>query len=127
MPAIANIVVADATPTNHTFKPQSASMALSTWAETSATTFEGNGRIAIAMSPPSSTRKTSRIKLTLHLPVERTVDGVVKVTDTCLYTLEGVIPATCSASEAEQSFTILQNLVASTLAEAYFASREPAW
>lgn len=37
MPAISNIVIADNVPTNHTLKPLTASLPLSTWMETTAT------------------------------------------------------------------------------------------
>lgn len=125
MPSTANIVVADATPTNHTFAPQSASLALSTWQESSAETYEGNGRIAISMSPPNSSRKTSRMKLTCALPIERTVDDVVKVTDTILYTVEAVVPSTCSAGEAANAFALVKNTLANALIGGYFADRTP--
>lgn len=127
MPAIANIVVADATPVNHTFEPQSASLALSTWAEETATTFEGNGRIAVAMSNPTSTRKTSRIKINYAQPIERDVDGVVKVTDTILYTFEAVLPSSCSMDEAELAYTVACNILGSTQIASYLVNRKPVY
>lgn len=127
MPATTNIVIADAVPTNHTLKPLSASLSLSTWAETSAATYEGNARLAIAMSNPTSTRKTTREKLTFTMPVERTVDSVVKVTDTITYILEAIIPAACSETEAIKAQTLFKNLLSNALVIAYLANREPVY
>lgn len=127
MPATTNIVVADATPTDHTYKPQSASLGLSTWAETSAATYAGNGRIAIVMSLPSATRRTTREKLTLSLPIERTVDGVVVVSDTITYILEAIIPAAVSDAEATSAYTQFKNLMSNALVLAYLAHREPVY
>lgn len=127
MPAITNIVVADATPTNHTYKPQSASLGLSTWAETSAATYAGNGRIAVAMSLPTATRRTTREKLTHTFPIERTTDGVVSVTDTITYILEAIIPATVSEAEATAAYTQFKNLMSNGQIMAYLAQREPVY
>lgn len=127
MPATSNIVIADAVPTNHTLKPLSASLGLSTWAETSATTYEGNARLAIAMSNPTSTRKTTRLKMTFTMPVERTVDSVVRVADTITYILEAIIPATCSETEAIKAQTMWKNLQSNALVIAYQAQREPVY
>lgn len=127
MPAISNIVAANAVPTNHTFKPQSASLALSTWSENDGTIFEGNARLAVSMSNPTATRKTTRIKVVLSYPLERTVSGIVVVPDTILYTLEAVIPSACSAAEALDAYTTEKNVLANTLIQSYLADREPVY
>lgn len=127
MPSIANIVVADATPANHTFIPLSAAMALSTWAAREAATFEGNPRFAAVMSPPSSARKTSRVKTILTVPFERTDGSIVTVPDTIIFTVEAVIPSSCSDAEALKVFTMQKNLFANSIVQAYFAGREPAY
>lgn len=127
MPATANIVIADAVPTNHTYKPRSASLALSTWAESSAATYEGNGRLAIVMSQPTASRRTTREKLTLSIPIERTVDSVISVQDTITYILEAIIPATCSDAEANNAYTQFKNLMSNALVLAYLAQREPVY
>lgn len=127
MPAIANIVIADNVPADHTFKPLSASLPLSTWAETTATTYDGNSRLAVSMSNPSASRKTTRTKAILTFPIERTVDSVVVVDDTILYTVEAVIPASCSAGEALKVYTLFKNLAAHTVMQDFFANREPVY
>lgn len=127
MPAISNIVIADAVPANHTFVPQSASMALSTWMTTAAATYEGNSRIGMVMSPPSKARPTTRERITLAVPFERTVEGVVSVPDTILFTADAVIPSACSAAEALKGYTLFKNLLAHAMVLAYMANREPAY
>lgn len=123
MPNIANIVVADATPVNHTFLPQRAAMELSTWVTKEAVTHDGNPRLAIVMSPPASNRKTTRNKLTLTIPFEREVDGVTRVADTIIYTIDVVIPANCSDAEADKAYTMFKNLVAHATVESYCVAR----
>jgi hypothetical protein len=127
MPAIANIVVADATPTNHTLVPLAASMQSSMWAETTATNYEGNVRLNLGMSPPSSQRPTTRNTLSFHVPMERTVDGVIVVEDVVLFTVSQVVAKTCSAAEALKAYTLFKNLVAHTTVQSYFAGREPVY
>lgn len=124
MPAIANIVVADATPTNHTLIPQQAALALSTWMAKEAATYEGNPRAALQMSPPSKVRPTSRVKVTLAIPFERTVDAVVTVPDTITFFVDAVIPSSCSDAEAEKAYVMFKNLMAHATVEAYLADRE---
>lgn len=127
MPAIANIVVADATPTNHTLRPLSASLALSTWAENDGAIYEGNARLAISLSNPTAARKTTRIKAVLSYPFERTVAGVITVPDTILYTIEAVLPSGCSPTETLDGYTVARNVLANALVQSYFASREPVY
>lgn len=127
MPAIDNIVVADATPTNHTFAPQQASIALSTWMEDSAATYEGNARVAMTMSPPSKARATTREKITLALPFEREVNGLVTVPDVMLFNLDVVVPSALSAAEALKGYTMFKNLMANATVQALIADRQPCW
>lgn len=127
MPAIANIIVADATPTNHTLVPQQAAMALSTWMAKEAATYEGNPRLAVTMSPPSKARPTTRVKLTFTVPFERTVDGVVVVPDAYIFIGEAVISSALSDAEALKAFTMSKNLMAHATVQSYLASREPVY
>jgi hypothetical protein len=127
MPAINNIVIADAAPANHTLAPQQAAMALSLWQAAEAATYGGNTRLAVTMSPPSKTRATTRIKGTLTVPHERTVEGVVSVPDTSIYTFEAVIPSAVSAAEAADGYALFKNLVAHATVQAYVADRTAVW
>lgn len=127
MPQTTNIVIADAIPANHTFIPQQAAMALSTWVAKDGTVYEGNSRLAMVMSPPSKARPTSRIKQNLYVPFERTNDGIVTVPDTIIFNVEAVIPSACSDAEALKAFTMQKNLFANVIIQAYFAGREAAW
>lgn len=79
------------------------------------------------MSNPSATRRTSRTKAVLTIPFERTVNGIVVVADTILFTIEGVVPATCSAAEALKAYTMLKNTASHPVLQSYFADREPAY
>lgn len=125
MPSTANIVIADATPANHTLTPQQAGMALSTWKADEAATYAGNPRLAVSMSPPSKARPTTREKLTFTVPFERTVEGIITVPDSIIYTVDVVVPSACSNAEALKAYAMFKNLMANTLVQSYFAGREP--
>jgi hypothetical protein len=127
MPAIANIVVADATPTDHTLVPITASMALSEWMEDAADTYEGNARVRASMSPPTSQRPTTRNKVDLFVPLEREVDGVTVVTDVIIFNLSHVIAKTCTSDEAAKAYAMFKNLVAHSTVESYLSARKPAY
>lgn len=79
MSAIANFVVADATPTNHTLYPLTASLASSKWIGREATTLPGNRTLEVKASLSSKTRKTDRITVLYARPYEAVVDGVTLV------------------------------------------------
>jgi hypothetical protein len=81
----------------------------------------------MTMSPPSKTRATTRERITLTVPFERTNEGVVTVPDTAIYTIDAVIPSALTAAEALLGYTLLKNLVAHATVSAYLAGREPAW
>lgn len=127
MPAIANIVVADATPANHTLIPLSASMASSQWMEKSAATYEGNTRLTLGMSPPTAQRPTTRNSVKFYVPIERTVDDAVVVADTIIFTLDQVVAKTVSDAEALKAFTMFKNLIGHTIVQSYLAGREPVY
>jgi hypothetical protein len=127
MPATANIVIADNVPSNHTLVPQTATMGLSSWIGTAASTFDGNLRLALTMSPPSKSRATTRIKESFVVPFERDVDGVILVQDSISFFTDAVIPKTVSAAEALKAYTLWKNLQANAFIQAYLANREPAY
>lgn len=127
MPAIGNIVVADNTPANHTLEPISASVALSSWAQTDASVFDGNKRLAVSMSLPNAARKTFRTKHVLTVPVIEVVDGVDKVVDTMIFTIESVVPQTVSAANALHGYKMLDSYVGGATCQAYIAGRSPVY
>jgi hypothetical protein len=102
-------------------------MALSSWIGTDASTYDGNLRLALTMSPPGKTRQTTRIRESFAVPFERDVDGVILVQDTVSFFTDVVIPKTVSSAEALKAFTLWKNLQANAFITAYFASREPAY
>lgn len=125
MPETANIVVADATPADHTLYPRQAGLGLSTWSSKEAATYDGELRLSVTMSLPSKNRATTRMRQTFTVPVEREVDGVVQVDDTITYITDVVIPKTCSDAEAAKAAALFRNLQDNSLIQSYFASREP--
>lgn len=126
MSAITNIVIADAVPANHTYLPQSASMALSTWSAAAAY-FEANERIAISMSQPTSQRKTSRVRIVHTVPFARLESGVLVRVDNIIFTTDAVIPSGCTESEALGAYAQHKNLQATTVVQDYLGKRTPVW
>lgn len=119
MPAIGNIVVADATPTNHTFEPMTASMALSTWRASDNTTQDGKSRLTMAMSAASSARRTEKDTISLVVPIEGTVDGVVQVVRTLYSDTKFTIPVDATDADRAKFYALHKNLMAHATVQSY--------
>jgi hypothetical protein len=102
-------------------------MTASEWMEDAAATYDGNARVKMAMSPPTSQRPTTRNKLDLYVPLEREVDGVTVVTDVIIFNLNHVIAKTVTNAEAAKAYAMFKNLVAHSTVESYLSARKPAY
>lgn len=78
MPAIGNIVLADAeaTPVNHTFTPVTTNGAKASLANRVASTIEGFELLGIEVKQPITKQGAYQVIATLYDPTEVTVDGV---------------------------------------------------
>jgi hypothetical protein len=125
MPAIANVVVADATPANKTLYPMSASVASSKFLERAANIAAGNRSLELKMSLAAGTRKTDRITVLYARPYEVLVDGVYVVNDVMRFSGEFVIAESVPTTERNHFATEVKNLMALAGIAGYVANRDP--
>jgi hypothetical protein len=124
MAAISNLVVADATPTNHTLYPLSASIASSKYAEQAANIMSGNRTLELKLSLASKTRATDRATVLYAAPKEQEVDGVWGVASTGRFTGEYVIPENWTSAERNHFATEAASIVANAVIKA-LTKRDP--
>jgi anion-transporting ArsA/GET3 family ATPase len=124
MSAIANVVVADATPTNHTLYPLSASIASSKYADQAANIMSGNRTLELKLSLASKTRATDRVTVLFASPKEQEVDGVWGVASIGRATLEYVIPEDWTSTERNHFATEVASLAANAVVKA-LTKRDP--
>jgi hypothetical protein len=127
MPAIGQIVVADATPTNHTFDPISASVGSSQWVTGNALTYAGNETIEVKMARPTATRKTTRVTVLFAKPIEVTNDGITTVTDIARANMEFIIPTGMTTDDAGHFHKEVANLLDASVIQSYIKDRKPAF
>jgi hypothetical protein len=126
MSAIANLVVADATPTNKTLYPLSASIASSMYAERSANSVAGNRTADVGLSLASAKRPTDRVTAKYNSPKEQLVDGAYVVSGIGRATIEYVVPQDWTDTERNHFATEVANYAASA-AVMNTVKRDPAY
>lgn len=125
LPAIGNLVVADATPANKTLYPLSASIGSSRFSARDAATVAGNRSLEYKMSLASSARVTDRITLLYARPYEVTEAGIVIVQSIARAAIEFVVPASLPVTERGHFWAEVKNLVALAATQSYVKDRDP--
>lgn len=123
MSTIANIVVADATPTNHTFYPIRSGMD-SQWITHEGANALVQSKLQVTTSLASATRATDKFKLNFAFPYPKTVDGVITVRSTPRVITDVIIPDDMTAAERLQFWTMYRNSVAASLIAALMTDRD---
>lgn len=127
MPAISNVVVADATPTNHTLYPLSASIASSRFNERAANTVAGNRSLEIKLALANATRPTDRVTVLYAAPYEVLLDGAYVVNDIMRFSGEFVLATSIPSGIREDFATEVKNLMAHALLMSYVRDRDPCY
>jgi hypothetical protein len=126
MSAIANLVVADATPANKTLYPLSASIASCLYNERAANSVAGNRTADVRLSLASSRRKTDRITVVYASPKEAQVDGVWVVDSIARANVQYVIPVDWTETERNHFAAEVASL-AGTAAVKNTVKRDPGY
>lgn len=127
MPAIANVVIADATPANKTLYPISASVASSKFMERAANVAAGNRILELKMSLATAQRLTDRATVLYARPYEVQTAGVWGVASTARFAGEFVIPTDMPATERGHFWAEVKNLVALAMIQSYVKDRDPCY
>jgi hypothetical protein len=123
MPTIANITLTNAAAASRVVYPQQAGLS-SVWNGKDASAYDGNLRVSAVTSLPSTSRPTTRQRVSLTIPHERLVDGVLKVVDVSIINLESVMAKTVTAAEAADVYALVQSLVDSSIVASLVRDRD---
>jgi len=125
MPTAAAIVLADATPSNHTFSPLKVTVESSLLVSREGTTSAGNPTLIIGLSQAHVNRATNKVSVRLNQPIEQTVDGVVSVRSTPRF--EGVFTLPDDMTEAERTdfAALVESAVSDSVVQGYVTALDP--
>ena len=128
MPSASSISINDATPTAHAFVPRQVPPSLSKF-NTSADAAVAATEVVFGLrfSPASSARPTVKVKATLAVPHEQTIDGAVVVRDTARMNCEFVLPDGMTLGEREDFYALCKNLLAHADVTSYVEDLEPVY
>lgn len=125
MAAISNYVVADATPTNQTLYPLTASLPSSRWTARSAATVAGNRTLEIKCSLATARRATDRFTVLYARPAEVTdTNGAVSVSGIQRFAGEFVIPVNSLNADRNHFAHEVASVVANAVLKAIIKDRD---
>lgn len=128
MPTATTISINDATPTAHAYVPTSVTPQLSIFRNVAdAAISASEEQIGLSLSRANSQRTTNKVKVTLAVPYEQTVDSVVSVRSTARMTCDIVLPDDMSATERGHFAALVANLIADADVQDYITDLEPYW
>lgn len=126
MTTLANIVLADSVPANHTFVPVEGGGRLSRWVDRDSITSAGSKQLKASISESSSGRPTNRVLLSLEVPREQTVDGVTTVYATDRVNMEFIMHETDTLTMRKDLLALATSAISHVDLEAYVEDLEPA-
>lgn len=125
MTTLANIVLADSVPANHTFVPVKA-VPHAELADRDSVTSAGSKRMKMSLSESSSGRPTNRVLISLEVPREQTVDGVTTVYATDRVNCEFIMHETDTSTHRADLMALAQSMLSHATVVAYIEDLEPA-
>jgi hypothetical protein len=126
MATLANIVVPDNTPTNHTFYPAVRNNGANIlFVNRESVTQAGNMSITLGLDLSSGKRLTNRGAIRFAHPFEVTQDSVVSVRDVARANTDLILPVGMTAAERLRFITMYNNLVALAVVKAYTSDLDP--
>jgi hypothetical protein len=84
-------------------------------------------RVFAILDRASSGRTTNRVKIQFHMPVEHTVDGVVKVAYTARFFGEFILPEELTQAQRDDFAAYCKNALADTVLNGYLSDLDPAY
>lgn len=128
MPSASTISVNDATPTAHAFDPVAVNSNLALFRNiATAATSATEEQIGLSLSRANATRATNKVKVTLSVPYEQTVDGAVITRSTARMNVEMTLPDDMSATERSHFAALASNLLDHADVKGYFKDLIPVW
>jgi len=110
MPSASSISINDATPTAHVFVPISVTPQLSLFRNTAdASISASEEQVGLSISRASAQRDTNKVKVTLSVPHEQTIDGAVVVRSTARGICEFILPDDMTSTERADFAKLMAN------------------
>lgn len=128
MSNIQNIVLSDATPSDHTFVPIQANPSLSVWSESAA-----NDRpylrptVSFTFREAKSQEQVTKVTRRLNVPLFDTVEGVIVPRGTARVVTEYVLPSDMTSTEKSNLLAMSRDLDGEALTESYVVDGDPAF
>lgn len=129
MPTATTITLSDgqAVPVAHDFNPISVSPALTVYHNTEADTSAGQMQLMLGLSFANSSRKTNRATVRFNLPVEHTVDGIVRVDHTARFSCEIVMPEQMTKASRDDLQAYISNIFQQGVVQGLIADLAPVY
>lgn len=128
MPAASQISINDATPTAHLFDPVAVSSNLALFRNTTdAATSATEEQLGLSLSRANGSRVTNKVKITLSIPYEQTVDGAVIARSVARANVEVTLPDDMSSTERSHFATLLANSLDHADVKGYITTLAPVW
>lgn len=125
MSALANLVIADNTPTNHTFYPISRENGVLRFVNRESTTQAGNMLASLSLAYAQKGKAVNRVRTSFVHPFEVTVDGLTTVRDFAQANTDFILPVGMTAAELTRFATMHKNMQALAAVFAYYGSLDP--
>jgi hypothetical protein len=127
MPSATTIALYDGqgTPVSHDFEPVSVTPANSLLVNRDADTSAGQMQLIVGLSPANGSRKTNRVNLRFNMPIEHTVDGVVRVAYTARAICEFVLPEEMTQANRDDFAAYIKNATADAVISGVISDLDP--
>lgn len=125
MSALANLVIADNTPTNHTFAPVAREAGILRFVNRESSTQAGNMLASLSLTYASKGKSVNRVRTAFVHPFEVSIDGVQTVRDFAQVNTDFILPVGMTAAELLRFGTMHKNMQALAAVYAYYASLDP--
>ncbi len=127
MPSAQTITLADgqATPVNHQFRPVSVERGQTLLVNEESASSAGQMNLILSYDRRKPSRPTDRIRVQLNIPIEQTVDGVVKVAHTARFDGSFVLPEELTAAQRDDLAAFARNALSDAIIAGYVENLDP--
>lgn len=127
MPSASTITLADgqATPVTHDFVPMSVTPGRTVLVNRESDTSAGQMQLIVGFDPAKVSRKTNRVSIRFNLPVEQTVDGVVKVAYVARFSADVVLPEEMTQAQRDDLAAYIKNALADSVVNGIISDLDP--
>ena len=128
MPSATNLSINDATPTAHVFVPAGNNGNVQFYRNVADAAIAASEEIlGVSLSRFTTNRPTDKVKLTLSVPHEQTVDGQVEVRDTARFTGEWTLPNSMTSAERGHFAALVANAIDNSDIAGHVEDLLPVW